>query len=108
MDILASILVLVGSFLPLIGMGLTIILSTVTHGLARWLVLVFLPLVTLAISWLTAGYVWRDGNLLAAGLYTIYIVALMFYYPVLGVCGLVIYRERKRTEHMNDVAGTRP
>jgi hypothetical protein len=48
---LETILVLVGTFLPIFGSGLTILLALITHGVTRWVILAVVPGVTLLVCW---------------------------------------------------------
>lgn len=90
-------LVVVGTLLPVIGIGATALLAGVTQGATRWMILTELPAFTLALCWLAVDPVWSDGNLLAAALYLSYFVGLVAYYPLLCVVGAVTYRRAKRS-----------
>jgi hypothetical protein len=85
-----TLLVIVGTFLPLIGTVLTVLFASITEGVFRWTILAVVPILTLVICWSIIGMVWKDGNMLAAALYLVYVVALFIYYPILTVTGLII------------------
>lgn len=87
-----EILVLVGTFLPFIGIAATVLLAMATWGVTRWMILAGLPALTFGLCWLVMGPVWQDGNLLAAAIYLTYFAALLSYYPLLAVAGIVSYR----------------
>ena len=90
-------LVIVGTLLPVVGIGATALLTAVTSGMTRWMILTGLPALTLALCWLAIDPVWNNGNLLAAVIYMSYIVALLIYYPLLMAAGaLAYYRTRRR------------
>ena len=89
-------LVLVGTLLPVLGIGATALLAAATNGTTRWVILVGLPAITVALCWLAIDPVWSNGNLLAAAVYLSYFVALLAYYPLLMVAGAVTYY---RTRH---------
>ena len=72
-------LVLLGTFLPFIGIGATALLAATTRGMHRWMILAGLPAVTFGLCWLVMGPVWRNGNLLAAAIYMTYFAALLTY-----------------------------
>ena len=90
-----TILVIVGTFLPLIGTGLTVLLASISHGIFRWSILFILPILTMLICWMIIDVVWKDGNMLAAALYMIYVVVLFIYYPILTIFGLIFHRHSK-------------
>ena len=89
-------LVLFGTALPLIGIGVTVLLVCLTQGVTRWIVLTGLPALTLLFCWLVIEPIWRDGNLLAAAIYMSYFVATSVYYPILAAVGVVAYRRASR------------
>ena len=89
------ILSLLGTVLPLLGTGLTVILASVFKGHIRWAILFGLPALTMLLCWVWADFIWQNGNMLAAALFFIYMASLIIYYPVLIVSGLVIARNKK-------------
>jgi hypothetical protein len=93
---LETILVLVGTFLPIFGSGLTILLALITHGVTRWVILAVVPGVTLLVCWNIIDSVWQNGNMLAAAIFLAYVIALYIYYPVLILTGLYLYWKKKR------------
>lgn len=90
-------LVVVGTLLPVLGIGATALLAATTNGSTRWVILAGLPAITVALCWLAIDPVWSNGNLLAAAVYLSFFVALLAYYPLLMVAGAVAYyRTRPR------------
>jgi hypothetical protein len=89
-------LILLGTFLPFIGIGATALLAVATRGPTRWMILTGLPAVTLGVCWFVMGPVWSNGNLLAAAIYMTYVGLLLTYYPVLVVVGAIRYRQVTR------------
>lgn len=85
-------LILLGTFLPVIGIGVTALLAVVTRGVARWAILTGIPALTLVLCWLVMDPVWSNGNLLAAAIYMTYVGALLTYYPLLVAAGVLSYR----------------
>jgi len=90
-----KILSLLGTFLPLIGTGLTVILASIFKGKIRWTILFGLPALTMALCWIWASFIWQDGNMLAAALFFIYMASLIIYYPVLIISGVIIAKNNK-------------
>jgi hypothetical protein len=90
-----QILLLAGTVLPLIGTGLTVLLASISRGRLRWTFLYLIPGLTLIACWASAGRVWQDGNMLAAGLFIFYLIIVFIYYPILTVTGLIVYRNNR-------------
>ncbi len=91
-----QILIILGTFLPIAGSGLTIFLASIFEGKLRWISLVIIPAVTMLLCWIWAGFIWQNGNMLAAALFYVYFISLIIYYPILLVSGLVILRNNKQ------------
>ncbi len=97
------ILLLTTTFLPVIGVLLTIILSIPFSKGKRWLVLFLVPALTFAVDfWLlkypgqySLGMMKVYPSLMLFFLY----VFLLFYYPVLAVFGIIVWimKSRKKT-----------
>lgn len=82
------LLQLIGTFLPVIGVFATIIVAGVTAGWKRWSALTLIPAITLAIMVFGGGDIARDGNMLFALLFILFVLAVLVYYPILFVVGL--------------------
>lgn len=82
------LLQLIGTFLPVIGVFATIIVAGVTTGWKRWCALILVPAITLVIVLYGGGEIARDGNMLFALLFVLFVLALLVYYPILFVVGL--------------------
>lgn len=89
-------LTVIGTFLPLIGVVATAVFGRITSGRVRWIVLVSLPAITLAASFVIAPEVGKDGNLLFVLLLLGLAVALTVYYPVLVVIAIRRWVSRRR------------
>lgn len=76
-----------GTFLPVLGALGTVIGAVVTTGWKRWTALIVTPAVTLVITTTFASEIARDGNLLFAVLYLLFLLSLLVYYPVLLIIG---------------------
>jgi hypothetical protein len=94
---MADALTVAGTFLPIVGSLLTLVLGLTLTGRSRWAVLVAIPAVTGLVCWLVASAVFENGNLLAAVLYLAYAVAFFVYYPVLVIVA-VLMRLRRRVK----------
>jgi len=93
---LRAIGVILGTFLPIIGLGLTAFIASATRGILRWTTLFILPGLISLLCWWAIEPVWRDGNLLAAVIYIAFFVALIAYYPILMVMGWLAYRRGRQ------------
>lgn len=91
-----SLVVFVGTFLPLVGSGLTVLLAVVTRGLSRWVILLTVPAITMLASYSLSYVVWKDGNMLAAVLALGFMAGLIVYYPILLVWGLIALKRKGR------------
>ncbi|MDJ0657168.1 MAG: hypothetical protein QNJ40_23615 [Xanthomonadales bacterium] len=80
-----------GTYLPLIGIALTIVLAWINRGPTRAAALIVIPALTLIACWWLAEEVARQGPGRAFALYMSYVVTLVFYYPVLAVWWYVRY-----------------
>jgi hypothetical protein len=91
-----ALFVLLGTFLPFIGLGATLVAALVLRGIWRWAALVCIPMATLALCYLIAEPVMRDGNLLAAVTFVSLYLFLCVYYPVLGIVAIALWVRRRR------------
>lgn len=91
----SPVMVVAGTFLPVIGAVVTAVLALILAGPARWIALVVVPALTGVICWNIAQPVMHNGNLLAAVIYILYLLALMAYYPALLIVALVIRLRRR-------------
>lgn len=96
MDQLRRILLVVGTFLPVLGVILTVCLGVVLQRRRRAAALVLTPLLTYGLCDYFAGPIAANGNLLFVALLGVYMVALCIYYPVLLIAGSVIYCRKYR------------
>ena len=86
-----SLWMFIGTYLPLIGIALTILLAWFNRGATRGAALVVIPALTLIACWFLADEVAQQGSDRAFALYMSYVVTLVFYYPVLAVWWYVRY-----------------
>lgn len=97
MDQTNRILQLVGTFLPIYGIVLTVIAGLTLQGRWRVFALLVLPLVTYGLCSLFGASLAYDGNMLYVLLVSVYIIALCIYYPVLAIIGtLSVLRQRRK------------
>ena len=85
-DFLATLpawFVLFGTFLPVIGMFVVLAAAQIARGRVRWWLMFFGPVVVAAACWMCAPVVLEGGNLLAAVVYGLFVLAMIAYYPVL-------------------------
>lgn len=90
---------LLGTFLPLYGIGLTVIAFVFTKP-EKWkaVVLVVGPLLTLVVCYYLADPIFENGNMLAAVVFTVYFVSLYLYYPALIVVWIIRRRKKSKQE----------
>lgn len=89
---LAPLLVILGTFLPVLGIAFTFVAARRARGALRWCLLAGLPAATLLACWWAAEPVMRDGNLLAATVYLLYALSLILYYPALAFLVILSWR----------------
>ncbi len=83
-------LIVIGTFLPIIGVILTVVLALkLPPGRKRWMVLFGVPLITLLLCCVFGRQIAYDGNLLFAVIFGGFALMLFFYYPVLIVAAIV-------------------
>ena len=85
-----------GTFLPLLGVFATAIVAALTTGWKRWTALLVTPAATFALTTVYADVIARDGNLLFAALYILFLLALVVYYPVLAILGAKKWLDARR------------
>jgi hypothetical protein len=105
MSILDQTLIILGTLLPLLGTGLTMILASIFRGILRWISLFFIPALTMMFCWVGAGFIWQNGNMLAAALFYIFLISLFIYYPILVVAGLINLRNNKQAGQSGNANG---
>jgi hypothetical protein len=101
METVSSIFILIGTLLPLLGTGLTIILANIYDGKIRWISLFLIPALTMVICWVWADAIWQNGNMLAAALFFIYMISLVIYYPLLIISAVIILRTTNQAKQSN-------
>lgn len=77
------LLQLIGTFLPVLGVIATVILAGATKGWRRWASLFVVPALTFVGAMVFGSEIARDGNLLFAVLFLLFLLALLVYYPIL-------------------------
>lgn len=91
-------LVLLGTFVPIIGIGMTFVLGLALTGWKRWLAFWVVPILTLGICFMIGGQVADNGNLLFAALFGIFLVGLFLYYPILSIISVIAFLKRRKTK----------
>lgn len=97
-DELGALLVIAGTFLPILGVGATLLAAAILPGIWRWAVLFAGPAVTAALCSAIAEPVMRDGNMLAAITFILLFVFLWIYYPVLTIVAAVVWFRKRRSD----------
>jgi hypothetical protein len=92
-------LVLLGTFVPVIGIGITLVLGFALTGKKRWMAFWIVPILTLGICVLIAKPVAYNGNLLFAALFGLLFVGLFIYYPVLLVISLIVFLKKRKQDN---------
>lgn len=92
------ILQLVGTFLPVYGILLTVILAVALKGRWRVVVLVSAPLLTYLLCSVMGTFIATDGNMLFVALLGVFMAVLPIYYPILLVVYGVSWIRRKKEE----------
>lgn len=98
MDQSSRILQLVGTFLPVYGIALTVLLGIILKGRLRGVALVVTPLLTYFLCSYSARFIGSDGNMLFVALLGIFMVLLPIYYPVLLFAYGISWIRRKKEE----------
>ena len=93
------ILQLIGTFLPVYGVILTIILGISCKGRARAVALLIVPLVTYLLCTGFGESIAYDGNMLYVALLAVFVAVLPVYYPVLLVFWGLKWVRAKREGH---------
>ena len=99
MDQGSRILQWLGTFLPVYGIALTLLLGILLKGRWRAIALVAVPLLTYLLCSSFGRFIATDGNMLFVALFGIFMVLLPIYYPVLLVVFGLTWIRRKREEN---------
>jgi positive regulator of sigma E activity len=91
-------LILVGTFVPVIGIALTVILGITLKHRWRSAALVLVPALTLLLSWRVADILGENGNLLFVTLLLLATVGAFVYYPTLIIIWLVVTFRKRHSE----------
>jgi hypothetical protein len=87
---------LVGTFLPIIGIVLTIFVAVILKGWQRWASMVVIPLLVFAVCAHYGKFLATDGNLLFVAISMFYATLLSVYYPVLICVGFYRWFQNRR------------
>jgi len=93
------ILQLIGTFLPVYGVILTVVLGVTLKGLSQAAALLVVPLVTYLLCSFWGADIAYDGNMLYVALFAVFIAVLPIYYPALLVVWGVRWVRAKRGGH---------
>jgi len=102
MDQQDRILQLIGTFLPVYGIVLTIILGVVLRKGWQTAALLLTPLLTYWLSSYFGYYIGYDGNMLFVALLGFFILAMCIYYPVLLIASIVLWFKRTQQFKSNN------
>ena len=95
----ARILQLIGTFLPVYGVVLTVLLAITLKGRWRVVSLLFVPLLTYFLCSYFGSDIAYDGNMLYVIQVAVFVAVLPIYYPVLLVIGGIRWVRMKRGEN---------
>ncbi len=87
---LKSILILIGTFWPVVGVCLAIMIAFLLTGWKRWVGLFLGPVLLLLPCIIFAEQIAYNGNMLFVALMGIVLVLSFVYYPVLVITGVVL------------------
>ena len=90
-----DILILAGTFLPVAGPALAIVIGLNLNGWPRWAMLFLGPVVSVLPCYYYGAEIGYNGNMLFAALFAISAIFLVLYYPAL-VLYLLIRRLKLR------------
>lgn len=96
MDQTGRILQLIGTFLPVYGIILTIILGVILRKRWRIAALFLTPLLTYWLSSYFGNDIGYDGNMLFVALLGLFMLAMCIYYPVLLISSIVLWFKKSR------------
>lgn len=91
-----QILLVAGTFLPLVGVLATVLLAIILQKWWRLAVLALLPLLFYGLSNYFAPQIGANGNMLFVAIFGVYLVMLAIYYPVLLIAGVILWLRRDR------------
>lgn len=90
-------LILLGTVWPVLGFCLALFIASVLDGWKRWLMLFAGPVIILSPCYLFAEQIAYNGNMLFVALFGIVYVAVIVYYPVITITGIVLLiKQRNR------------
>ena len=90
-------LIVIGTFLPFIGVFVTLYLGLILSGQKQWLALFLTPLAILLLCLVFGRQIGSNGNMAFAGLLVLYMIGLVIYYPILILCALISWAMHKKT-----------
>lgn len=99
MDQGSRLLQLAGTFLPVYGIFLTVLLGVILKGCRRAAALIAMPLLTYCLCSAWGGFIATDGNMLFVALLGILMAILPIYYPALLVYYGLTWIRRKKEEN---------
>lgn len=93
-----QILLVAGTFLPLIGILATALLAIVLQKWWRLAALVLVPVLFFGLSNYYAPQVGANGNMLFVAIFGVYMVVLAIYYPALLIAAVILWLRRDRVD----------
>lgn len=97
-----TVLKLLMTFEPLLGVLLTFSVAGFLRGIPRWIVLLLGPLATLGIGLAFGKWTAANGNLLFAGLFGLLFMFIVGYYPTLVIYWLwKLWKRRHSTVELD-------
>ncbi|MEQ8427400.1 MAG: hypothetical protein RLT87_12995 [Gammaproteobacteria bacterium] len=99
---IAPVLVVLGTFWPVIGLALALIIALLLRSRWRWVGLFVLPLLLQFPTFMFAEQIAYNGNMLFVVMLGFMVVFLLVYYIVLVIVAIVMLIRAWRSPHVND------
>ena len=94
---LKNVLILIGTFWPVLSVCLAIFIAFLLMGWQRWLMLFVGPVLFFMPCYIYAEEIGYNGNMLFVALFGLVFALAFLYYPILTIAGIVtIIKNRKR------------
>jgi hypothetical protein len=88
-DFLLRLFAFIATFIPVAGIAVTFLVASTSQGRMRYMVLILGPLLTALLALAAGKMAMAGGNMLAAVIYSVFLLFLISYYPVLAVIYVV-------------------
>ena len=99
---IAPFLVVLGTFWPVVGLALALIIALLLRARWRWTALFLLPPLLQVPTFLFAEQIAYNGNMLFVVMLGFMVVCLLGYYSVLVIVAIVMLIRTRQRPHVND------